>query len=85
MVDIPDGKFMRVVNWMSDLISRKDALMKARPEYLNPQQQKLASYNQGWNDAVDEYYDGIRALPSADRTARAAGESRKMSSGRRCL
>ena len=50
-----------------DLISRQDALMEARPEYLNPQQQKLASYNQGWNDAVEEYYDGIRALPSADR------------------
>ena len=26
MVDIPHGKFMRAVNWMSDLISRQDAL-----------------------------------------------------------
>ena len=51
---------------MSDLISRQDALMEARPEYLNPQQLKLASYNQGWNDAVDDYYDGIKSLPSAE-------------------
>lgn len=51
---------------MRELISRRDALMEARPEYLNPQQQKLASYNQGWNDAVEEYYDGIRSLPSEE-------------------
>lgn len=49
---------------MSDLISKQDALMEARPEYLNPQQQKLASYNQGWNDAVNEYYDGM-PMPEA--------------------
>lgn len=51
---------------MINLIRKQDALMEARPEYLNPQQQKLASYNQGWNDAVDEYYDGIKALPDAE-------------------
>lgn len=51
---------------MSD-ISREDAIREARPEYLNPQQEKLASYNQGWNDAIDEYMSGIKALPSASR------------------
>ena len=52
---------------MSDLISRQAALMEARPEYLNPSQQGRESYNQGWNDAIGEYYTGIKALPSADR------------------
>ena len=47
-----------------DLISREDALMQARPEYLNPQQEKLASYNQGWNDAIDEYFDRIKEIPN---------------------
>ena len=50
-----------------DLISREDALMQARPEYLNPQQKRLASYNQGWNDALDEYFDRIKEIPFADR------------------
>ena len=52
---------------MSDLIRKEDALMQARPEYLNPQQKKLASYNQGWNDALDEYFDRIKEIPFADR------------------
>ena len=51
---------------MSDLISREKVLRGARPEYLNPQQEKLSSYNQGWNNALDEYFDRIKALPSAD-------------------
>ena len=46
-----------------DLIRREDVLMQARPEYLNPQQEKLASYNQGWNDAIDEYFDRIKEIP----------------------
>lgn len=50
---------------MGDLISKEDALMQARPEYLNPQQKRLASYNQGWNDALDEYVDRIKEIPSA--------------------
>ena len=40
--------------------------MQARPEYLNPSQEKLASYNQGWNNATDEYFFGIKELQSAD-------------------
>ena len=60
---------------MSDLISRENAIREARPEYLNLQQEKLASieallrtiYNQGWNDAIDEYMSGIEALPSAQQ------------------
>lgn len=52
---------------MTDLIRKENALMQARPEYLNPQQKKLASYNQGWNDAVDEYFDRIKEIPCADR------------------
>lgn len=52
---------------MSDLIRREGALREARPEYLNPQQEKLASYNQGWNNALDEYFDRIKELPSEDR------------------
>ena len=52
---------------MDDSISRQDVLRKARPEYLNPQQEKLASYNQGWNNALDEYSGRIKELPSTDR------------------
>jgi hypothetical protein len=52
---------------MNDLIRKEDALMQARPEYLNPQQKKLASYNQGWNDAIDEYFDRIKEIPAADK------------------
>ena len=55
---------------MDDLISRAEAIREARPEYLNPQQEKLASYNQGWNDAIDEYMSGIKALPSAQPVAK---------------
>ena len=51
---------------MSDLISREQVLRRARPEYLNPQQEKLSSYNQGWNNALDEYSDRIKALSSAE-------------------
>ena len=51
---------------MSDLISREEVLRRARPEYLNPQQEKLSSYNQGWNNALDEYSDRIKALSSAE-------------------
>ncbi len=58
-------RICEVIN-MSDLIRKDDALMEARPEYLNPQQQKLASYNQGWNDAIEEYYDRIKSLSSAE-------------------
>ena len=51
-----------------DLISRQDALIEARPEFLNPQQQsECVLYNQGWNDAITGYYDNIKRLPSADR------------------
>ena len=55
---------------MDDLISRAEAIREARPEYLNPQQEKLASYNQGWNDAIDEYMSGIKALPSTQPVAK---------------
>lgn len=51
---------------MSDLIKRDEALMCARPEYLNPNQEKLASYNQGWNNAVEMYHKQIAELPSAE-------------------
>ena len=51
---------------MDDLIRREDAMMYARPEYLNPQQEKLASYNQGWNNAIEMYYRQISELPSAE-------------------
>ena len=46
-----------------ELISREEALMNARPEYLNPNQEKLASYNQGWNNAVEMYCRQIAELP----------------------
>ena len=52
---------------MSDLISRQAALMEARPEYMNPSQQGHEDYNQGWNDAISEYYTGIKMLPSAEQ------------------
>lgn len=51
-----------------ELISRADALMEARPEYLNPNQEKLASYNQGWNNAIEMYYRQIAELPSVEPT-----------------
>ena len=51
---------------MSDLISRQDVLMEARPEYLNPSQQGHESYNQGWNDAISEYYTVLKMLPSVE-------------------
>lgn len=51
---------------MSDLIRREDALMCARPEYLNPNQEKLASYNQGWNNAIEMYYRQIAELSPAE-------------------
>ena len=53
---------------MSDLIRREDAMMYARPEYLNPTQEKLASYNQGWNNAIEMYYRQIAELPSVEPT-----------------
>ena len=52
-----------------DLIRREDALMQARPEHLNPKQEKLASYNQGWNDAMwltQEYVTPKKELSETD-------------------
>ena len=53
---------------VGDTISRADALMEARPEYLNPNQEKLASYNQGWNNAIEMYYRQIAELSSVEPT-----------------
>ena len=50
----------------TDLISRADAMMGARPEYLNPND----DYARGWNKAIEEYWETIKALPSADRPAK---------------
>ena len=67
IVEIKDTDRIVGINGMeNDLINRQAAMMEARPEYLNPQQEKLSSYNQGWNNALDEYFDRIKALPSAD-------------------
>lgn len=49
---------------MSDLISRRDAMMEARPEYLNPNQKGHEEYNKAWNDAVKAYWNGLKELPS---------------------
>lgn len=49
---------------MSDLISRSDAMMKARPEYLNPNQKGHEEYNKAWNDGVKAYWNGLKELPS---------------------
>lgn len=49
-----------------ELISRDKALMNARPEYLNPNQEKLASYNQGWNNAIEMYCRQIAELPTIE-------------------
>jgi rubrerythrin len=46
----------------ADLISRADAMMEARPEYLNPND----DYARGWNKAIKEYWETIKALPSAE-------------------
>ena len=49
-----------------EMISRDKALMNARPEYLNPDQEKLASYNQGWNNAIEMYCRQIAELPTVE-------------------
>ena len=49
---------------MSDLISRRDAMMEARPEYLNPNQKGHEEYNKAWNDGVKAYWNGLKELPS---------------------
>ena len=49
-----------------EMISRDKALMNARPEYLNPNQEKLASYNQGWNNAIEMYCRQIAELPTVE-------------------
>ena len=49
-----------------EMISRDKALMNARPEYLNPNQEKLASYNQGWNNAIEMYCRQIAELPTIE-------------------
>lgn len=47
-----------------DLISREDAMMQARPEYLNPIQKGHEEYNKAWNDAIEAYWNGLKELPS---------------------
>lgn len=47
-----------------DSISREDAMMEARPEYLNPIQKGHEEYNKGWNDGVEAYWNGLKELPS---------------------
>ena len=49
---------------MSDLISRRNAMMKARPECLNPNQKGHEEYNKAWNDGVKAYWNGLKELPS---------------------
>ena len=61
------------VNTENDVIKRQDALMEAKPEYLNPSQQGHESYNQGWNGAISAYYTGIKMLPSATETVDCSG------------
>lgn len=47
-----------------DLISRAEALMEARPEYLSPEQIGHEEYNKGWSDAISMYRDNLNALPA---------------------
>lgn len=49
---------------MSDLIRREDAMMEARPEYLNPNQKGHEEYNKAWNDGIKAYWNGLKELPS---------------------
>lgn len=44
----------------AEWIKREDAL-QARPEYLNP----ICEFNKGWNTALHECWENIKALPSA--------------------
>lgn len=48
----------------NDMIQRGWALFEARPERLNPAQKGHQEYNCGWNDAISEYWRGIRDLPA---------------------
>lgn len=47
-----------------DLISRADAMMEARPEYLSPEQIGHEEYNKGWSDAISMYWANLNALPA---------------------
>ena len=47
-----------------DLISRAEALMEARPEYLSPEQIGHEEYNKGWSDAISMYWANLNALPA---------------------
>ena len=49
---------------MNDLISRADAMMEARPEYLSPEQIGHEEYNKGWSDAISMYWANLNALPA---------------------
>lgn len=46
------------------MIRKADALMEARPEYLNPTQDGHEEYNKGWNDAISMYWDNLNNLPA---------------------
>lgn len=48
---------------MSNLISRRKAMMEARPEYLNPNQKGHEECNKAWNDAIKAYWNGLKELP----------------------
>ena len=48
---------------INDMIRKAWALYEARPEYLNQVQEGHQEYNCGWNDAISEYWQGIRDLP----------------------
>ena len=61
MVDIPHGKFVRVVNWMSDLISRADAIDTV--EELN---RKVNDDPGHGTICTPDVLRRINALPSAD-------------------
>ena len=43
----------------TDLISRADAL-QCKPEFLNP----ICNWNEGWNKAINEWYEALKTLPS---------------------
>lgn len=49
-----------------DLIKKQDALMEARPEYLNPNLVDSSEYNMGWNNGIKAYWQNILELPPAE-------------------
>ena len=52
-----------------DLISRADAL-QCKPEYLNP----ICNWNEGWNKAINEWYEALKTVPSVSAEALPQGE-----------